>query len=382
MSTFKIGGPVVGKDFFDREDILADFEKNLIKSRAYIGFALYGLRRIGKTSIIKEFTLRQKRNKNFVPVYIDVSRIHPFTLVNFYDEIFIRTTEELKKMGLLKQSFKETLKEGIDGLIEILKKTEISLHIREYLELRLKFKEKKDLRELLINSFGLTEKISKEKKVRIILILDEFPHVQEFGEKNLIWAIRSIVQEWRYANLIITGSSVSMMKKILTLKNSPFYMLLRVIEVKPFDQQNSEAFIRFLMKRAKLSINREMVSSINSLVDGLPFYIQLLSQKISQFAKKEVKKNTIKKAFDQMLEECGLIFSSDIGKLSSLEKDVLITAVDKKRISLISRALNKKQNIIIKIIGRLGEKGYIKKIKRGTYELIDPVLSRWLAQQS
>jgi len=53
--------PAEGGDFIDREEIIEDMVKTL-SSKSLIGFALYGKRRVGKTSILKEVR-RRLRNK-------------------------------------------------------------------------------------------------------------------------------------------------------------------------------------------------------------------------------------------------------------------------------------------------------------------------------
>ena len=47
------------------------------------GFAIYGMRRVGKSSVFIEVARRLKENKKIVPVYFSVWRLSEFTVEEF-----------------------------------------------------------------------------------------------------------------------------------------------------------------------------------------------------------------------------------------------------------------------------------------------------------
>jgi AAA+ ATPase superfamily predicted ATPase len=378
MSIFRIGGPVVKEDFYDRKDILETLEKELKKGS--IGFALYGLRRIGKSSILKEFTIKTK----MVPIYIDITNIHPFSLENFYDAIFNSTIHAFKdkKKLPLKINIKEILNSSFTTLLSILKRVEINVNIKEYLEMKLAFKEgKANLQDLLNKSFSVIENLSKETKIRSVLIMDEFQLIENL-DKNLFWAIRSIIQNWKYAGIIVAGSEISMLKQITSMKTSPFYMLLKIKEIGPFNKEESIIMLKDKFTKLNLKFNEKDLEIIHNLTGGYPFYLQWLGDKIYDTQEKEITLDLIKQAYEVLMLEGETIFAIDLEKISENEKCILIElSKGTLNMSGLSKKVNKPMSSVSKFIERLVEKSYLKKIKAGLYDFTDPLLKEYLKRK-
>lgn len=390
MSTstlFQVGGPVTEKFFYDRDEILEELRSSLIKKRSYIGFALYGIRRTGKTSILKEFKRRTKEEKDVVVVYVDVSGIHPFNIENLYDTVFSRTIEALNKKGRLpvKTNVINALRGSLTSLVNVIRTAEVDISIKDYLDLKVKLKEgKADLQQLLEKSFNSLEKLSEKTNTRIILVLDEFPFIEDFGEKNIVWSIRSVVQNWKNACLIVSGSSVSMMKEMTSVKTSPFYMLLQIREVNPFDEKTSFEMLKERFNRINIKINDDACELAFKLTSGFPFYLQWLGERVHDMIiiskKKTLDKELIRRAYGKILKEGEVIFAADIEKLSNGERDVLIEMGASKifNVSEIAKVLEKRTATTAKMIERLIEKGYLKRMDKGIYNFNDPLLMSWI----
>ena len=145
------------------------------------------------------YSKTQAKNKA-TPIFIDVTSIHPFEIENFYDTIFTKTIQAFKENKKLpiKINVLEALR-SMTSILDIIKKPEISLNIKEYLEIKIAFKEgKTNLQELLNKSFSLIENLSKETKTKAILILDEFQLVQDLEENiNELWeAVKDYNSVW------------------------------------------------------------------------------------------------------------------------------------------------------------------------------------------
>lgn len=380
MSIFQIGGPVIGKSFYDREEILKELNKEIIK-KGSLGFALYGLRRIGKSSILKEFAIRAKNKA--IPIFIDVTNIHPFELENFYDTIFAKTIQAFKENKKLpiKINVLEALR-SMTAILDIIKKPEISLNIKEYLEIKIAFKEgKTNLQELLNKSFSLIENLSKETKTRAILILDEFQLVQDL-EENITWAIRSIVQNWKSASIIVAGSEISMLKQMTSTKTSPFYMLFKIKEIEPFNKETSMQMLKEKFNRLGIKIDANSLNYIYDITKGYPFYLQWLGDKILDLGEKAIDKKLIDIAYNNMLVEGEIIFAADLEKISNGEKNILFElSKETVNLSTLAKKLNKPIDSIAKLIERLVKKSYLKKIESGLYDFIDPLLKDYLRKK-
>jgi AAA+ ATPase superfamily predicted ATPase len=74
--------PALDDDFVGRKDITTELVKQLA-SKNKIGYSLSGVRRIGKTSILKEVARRLSQNKEIRVVYVSVWRVSPNTIDEF-----------------------------------------------------------------------------------------------------------------------------------------------------------------------------------------------------------------------------------------------------------------------------------------------------------
>lgn len=378
MSIFRIGGPVTKEEFYDRREILNDLEREIGKGR--LGFAIYGPRRVGKSSILKEFALKT----DSIPIYLDVTNIHPFNLENFYDALFNSTIQAFKdrKKLPLKINIKEALGGSLAALVSVLKQVEVNVSIKEYLEIKLALMEgKANLQDLLNKSFMAIENLSKETKSRAVLIMDEF-HLIDHLDPNIFWAIRSIIQNWRHAGIIVAGSEISMLKQIISTKTSPFYMLLKIKEIGPFTREDSISMLKDKFEKMGLKFSLKDLEAIYGLTKGYPFYLQWIGDKICDMNEKKITIDIIKNSYDVLILEGEVIFAIDLEKISENERNILI-ALSKDTISLseLSKKLNKPMPSISKFTARLVEKSYLKKIKPGLYDFTDPLLKDYLKKK-
>ncbi len=62
--------PVTGERFFGRADILRDLERKLAQGAGHVG--LFGLRRIGKTSLLLELQARLRKRPDVMSIFLDL----------------------------------------------------------------------------------------------------------------------------------------------------------------------------------------------------------------------------------------------------------------------------------------------------------------------
>src|SRR3989338_6067707 len=157
MVAFQVGGPVTGEEFFDRKEILERLEREIVEKKK-IGFAVYGQRRIGKSSLLKEFA-RKIRNEKVVPVYIDATRVYPPGNEGVYDAIVMSVVKACKTKKLA-ESVKEVLKGSFGKAAELLRNVEVEVSIKDYVTLKVKRLEQKEAEKkqsLLLHTFELVE---------------------------------------------------------------------------------------------------------------------------------------------------------------------------------------------------------------------------------
>ena len=378
MTLFRVGGPVVGKDFYGREDVLEMLYKDLVE-RCKLGYVLYGPRRIGKTSLLEEFARAVEKKGTATPIYLDVSSLHPFTIESFHDQLFLRCVDAFRPKMEMRARLVEALKGSGEALAALLRSAEVGVSIKDYLQVRVGFREKKaSLQDLIKKSFGTAESLAKETKSRAILILDEFQMVEDL-ERNSVWAIRSIAQEWKNTSLIVCGSEVSLLVQMILPKTAPFFQLLRPYQLGPFDEATAMKMMQDKFAKAGLSFGKEELKEIFSITEGYPYYLQWLGDKVYDSGKKKVTTQAVQTALKAMLAEGDTVFRSSLEKLSPGERSVLIEmGLGGGQISGIAKKAGKPLPNVAKMVERLAEKSYVRKMAPGEYVLTDPMLKRWI----
>ncbi|PIY88040.1 MAG: hypothetical protein COY74_10400, partial [Nitrosopumilales archaeon CG_4_10_14_0_8_um_filter_34_8] len=161
--------PVSGKDFIGRDEIIRELVKELA-SKNRIGFSLSGIRRIGKTSILKE-AKRVLEKKGVTVIYISVWRIVPLT-VDEFAKIMNRTIiSEFQKKLPKKFKFEQLLATGAKALATFLQNLRLSSTVTEDLEVSVSYirKESDDVEDAIKKSFSLIEDLSEMTGTKSIL---------------------------------------------------------------------------------------------------------------------------------------------------------------------------------------------------------------------
>ena len=85
--------PVRGREFINRTKLLEEMVAELKDTRSTTGYALYGKRRIGKTSVLKEVQRRLEQEEGVVVVYLSVWDIIGSTLPEFCQRLSLEVIE-------------------------------------------------------------------------------------------------------------------------------------------------------------------------------------------------------------------------------------------------------------------------------------------------
>ncbi len=206
--------PVSGKDFIGRYEIIRELVKELA-SKNKIGFSLSGIRRIGKTSILKE-AKRVLEKKDITVIYISVWRIVPLTVDEFAKIMNRMIISEFQKKLPKKFKFEQLLVTGAKALATFLQNLRLSPSVVDDLGVSVSYirKESDDVEDAIKKSFSLIEDLSKMTNTKSILIIDEFPSLVDltYGTKNqkigaeIIRLLRTLFEDFKYTKLVVSGS--------------------------------------------------------------------------------------------------------------------------------------------------------------------------------
>ena len=382
--------PAEGPTFVNREEELKDMLGTLKDASSTMGFALYGKRRMGKTSILKEIHGRLLKEKNIVPIYFSIWDIIERNVVEFTRELSMAIVDGYRPHLSLPHKTKELLGLPINFIKNIFSGLKLSVDVQDSLTFIFSLgKEKKIEQGILIDTvFALPEKLAKETKKKTVLFIDEFPDITDIKtngkrlEDAIIKKVRTIQEGYKRTSLNISGSTRRTMESAVLSSASAFYRQFIVKEIGPF----SKEAVRELMDRnlVKRKISKEGVDVLYDFTAGIPFYVQFIGRLLNKYANEKIETDIVKKAIDEFLTQEGdFIFKEELEKLSDKEKLIVTTmaAKDLSSFSGISEALSNQVTNIGRYLIYLEEKDMVQKEERGVYTFTDPIFKKWLKRK-
>lgn len=372
-----------GERFVNRKALIDDIVETLSSKNTRIGFALYGKRRVGKTSILLEIRRRLIKGSYVVPVYFSIWDLVDNSVEEFTRKLSIAILEGYKDRLLLKHKTKNLIKMPLEALRQILKDIKLSIRIKNDIEFLLSFSKNKVDNDALIESvFSLCDELANETNTRCVLMIDEFPSIMELktgshlGEA-IIRKIRTIYERLRHTVLCISGSIRKTMEIAVLSTTSAFYRQLIVKEVKPLSEED----VKILLEHNLKKVSPDALRLVYNFTKGVPFYVQFLGKTLEKQG--VVNRNTVNNAIEEFLKEEGnLLFREEFNKLSSKEKHIVIVmAINQiSRLTEISVAAMESPSIIQRFLIYLQDKNIVIKQDKN-YFLDDPIFEEWIRRR-
>jgi len=377
--------PVTGNGFVDREGIVRDMVRELSDKDSNVGFALYGSRRVGKSSILKEVQRRLERRKDIITVYLNIWHLLDETILEFSKTLSERVIDAYAPKLGLKYKAKDMLKMPLRILRDTMKSATVSIQITDEIEAVLRFqdREKVDLSVLVDEVFELAEKLAKETNTKCVLFIDEFPSIMDLklydkkAGENIVKVIRTIDEQQKNTVLCISGSIRKTMSMVAFSSTSAFYKQLVIKWIKPLE----ERYVRELIFKhiPKDNISEKAIRRIYEFSNGIPFYVQFIGRGLRGRGK--IDEGDIDNIIDEFLREEGnLIFNRDLRQLSPKERNIVVNMALYKinSPSEIGKRIGMDSASVVMFLGYLEEKGVIQKRERGIYEFEDPIFKMWI----
>src|SRR3989339_539117 len=123
--------PVTDENFINRELLIKEMLDTLRDKSLKFGYALYGKRRVGKTSIFKELERILKKDKKIVPVYISVWDISTNSVNGFCDCLNEKTIDCFAPHLKLKHKAKDLALIPFNFARDILNNLKISISVKD-----------------------------------------------------------------------------------------------------------------------------------------------------------------------------------------------------------------------------------------------------------
>lgn len=359
-----VGKEVVGKGFLDRKAELDKIARLLPKNN----LAIYGPRRIGKSSLMMESARRMA--KKYSCIRIDVRRIVPLDHRNFVKHIGLAVLEAYSAAtGEKLLPFFKRLKRELPELLGRLR-----AGVKDWIELSVA--PGLDLTGFLKGTFKMGEELSERAGVDFVLMIDELPALVRLtkgrpnpSDLDFLWALRGYMNEARRVHYMISGSAVGMMERLCGSKEAPFYGSLVPLELRGLDRKSSLSFLDKFMPH-------KVANRVADETKCFPLYLQAyaLASKLGGKSLEELRRG----AFELLY----LHFVDLENHLSPQQRLILKTMVanNTHRESEVAKALDLPQTTVHANMERMVMNGFTRKVAEGKYEFVDPLFERWLAE--
>jgi AAA+ ATPase superfamily predicted ATPase len=260
--------------------------------------ALFGLRRIGKTLLLKEFMRRLRTTNSAVqPAFLDFSVIcsspENFTL-GFIGSICYWLLEEgnsdpepFLNPATLGSA---VLRAGGEKLFD-----EIQPILQELQRAR------PDRQALLRQAFRFPRQAATTLDKKLVLICDEFQEIRTLenypNSQNVVALLRAELQSQSAVQYILAGSAISVLAGLLSNPDSPLFAQFTRISVEPFDRESTQELANKLLSDP---LEADLYPLLHSLTWGHPFYITAVARRMSYLldvVQRPLSSDVVKQAF-------------------------------------------------------------------------------------
>lgn len=367
-SPFIYGSTVSSRSFTNRTKEVKQLKSNLLGGTNTM---IISPRRWGKSSLVEFVTdSLRKEHKN-----IRIAMIDLFT-VNSAEEFLEKFAGEILKASSSK--WQEWIELSRKIFRNIIPRIQVSMDPVSSFNISFDWEEmKKNSDEIL----SLPEKIAQEKKIKIIICLDEFQVIAGFeGYRELEKKMRSIWQRQKLVTYCIYGSQRHMMTNIFNTPSLPFYRFGEIIMLPKIERDSWISFICEGFKNTGKNITREESALIADLMQCHPWYVQQLAHYTWTLTGRSVTKTDIITSLRELLNANMPFYQNQIERMSSTQINLLKAVAAGESQLTSSRVMNEfrlgtprnvsKNKMTLINNDVIGESGR-------TYYFLDPAFEIW-----
>ena len=291
QNPFRYGAKVTGGAFYDRREIKSSL-LNVIDGCNNV--VLYGPRRYGKSSLVAEI-IEELSEKGVACVYMNMMEVASLSdFIIGYTRLV--TSKVLSIASVLKQ---------FAGAFKRIRPV-LGLDQEGKPELSLSFAVSKpgvgELREALDLPAKLYPKGS-----RMVIVLDEFQEVAEFGLGNEFERVmRSVIENHSDISYVFLGSKTHMMKRMFSKPSRPFYRSAQSFSLGLPPSDESRDFLIARFESVGIELSASAAEKMVKLSGNVPYYLQALGswvfRSVSERGGNAVEESDVDEGYMRMYE--------------------------------------------------------------------------------
>lgn len=391
---FETSNPVSGNSFINRQDEIDELilSAQRLKDQSRSWYALIGQRKVGKSSLIKEFKARisgeylcpgvdcWNSTRNAYDFFIDY-------IVELIDAYLIKASLAAQT-GLLKPALFDTNELAmVDAKLQMLSINAIN----KGLLLLQQLKRREVSSHLFEAVIDLPQVFSEETHEKLIVILDEFQELSNLSKFKVIKEeigevfplLRSCWQKHDNVNYIISGSKITRLRELLFNPNEPFYQHFHLMQISEFYRKDALLLLQKLSADSGREIPQSLCEKIVDILGGNPFYLQVMGEELCK------EEQIDERAFKVVLQELVFnrtgrlsiyfqnLFERIVSKSSMLESALLCLSTP-RNLTEIAKQLEMPTGTANAIVGRLLKEDVIVKTEDKQYLIPDKAFALWI----
>ena len=312
LNPFYYGQVATGGDFTDR---VAELQELVDELDSCARVFLISPRRYGKTSLAFN-TLAALKKRGIITAHIDmydVSTIEQFAA--HYARAIARAAETKTEniVSFIREvipSLRPSVTISAEGEISVgleaaPKKPELSLLIKDLLE--------------------IPQKAAERKGKRFVVFFDEFQEIRNVGGDALEKAMRSVFQRQKDVGYLFAGSKQHIMSDMVSNKNKPFYKMGKVIFLGKIPSAELSSFITGKFGASGKTMDAGTVDEIIKVSRAVPYYTLHLCHEIWNGCAdmKNVPRSAVAEAVDRIVQGLSPMFVSMWDSLALTQRKML-----------------------------------------------------------
>lgn len=368
---FVFGRVAVKADFTNRKQEIGRLKDNF---RMLVNTVIISPRRWGKTSLV----YRASEEMRKVEPGLKICQIDLF---NIRDEADFYLSLAREVLQATSSKWEEMAQSAMKFLSRLIPRMTFSPDQQNEISFGIGWEElKKNPDDVL----DLAEAIALEKKIRIVVCIDEFQNIAEFAQPLAFQKkLRSHWQKHTQVAYCLFGSKRHMFLDVFTHSSMPFYNFGQIIYLDKISREDWVSFIIERFRETGKQIGDREAAMIALLADNHPYYVQQLAQQAWLRTAKRCGREIVTAAHRSLTEQLSLLFTNLTESLSISQLGLLKALLSGEK-QLSSQASLKKY--------RLGTSGNVSRLKKSLIDkdildlqgdnltFQDPVYSWWLKE--
>ncbi|WJD77324.1 cold shock domain-containing protein [Klebsiella michiganensis] len=294
---FNVNFPVVGRRFFGRNRDLDEI-KDAIYNSTPVG--LFGLRKVGKTSLLKELARRTAESGD-IYIYIDLLRI-PSDIKDFR-WIYWRLSSELHKACSHHTLFN-------------IERWRLGGKYESYLDIPLDFPVATAFDADLTFILKKIEHLQVDVKPKLVFLMDEIERLLPNGQGkeglngyfDFFSYFRGVSQESNLLTLVVTGANAGISEvSQFEDRDNPVFNFFKEVYLRLLPSQDCNAMLTSLGRGMGVRFSKGSIPRIVNLTGGHPFFSRQLCSFIAENYKERplmITEKIIDKCIDQYILFC------------------------------------------------------------------------------